>query len=511
MIASGVSHRARHAAARATLVRGDRVLLAMRGTSMLPLLRAPMVLEVVPLRRRARIGEILVFDQRDHYVVHRVVRYQGDAYVTSGDAQPHVVEVVPPQNVLGRVAAIRRDDGEGAPRVDGILMRVRGWSLARLHVLRAAIRRNRWYLQAARPRKREPAVTALFHALRGTLRNDAGALLGAARTVSAAALTDAAKRHRCGPLLAAAIERYELERHPYFSLVHRELSQSVWGTALAASHARAQLSSLTRLVSLSGIDAVLLKGAARLLCDDQEAERHVSSDIDILVASDDQAMAVNALLLAGYRQKHDRTSVARYLREHHHAAPLSKPGCHPVEVHVQLAPPGRFSSRTTLEDLRSHLVPVGPHLFRLDPVASVFHLALHMVGSMSLRDAYLMAIDVRAMDEGQRSALASMARRECRDGVRLGGVLCLAAGMAGISWPATAAERRYARWMLQCADMPRTLRKRSHLIEAVYASRSGGLRAAWRVLAHRATFGQVMGRVAAGICAGLFAASMRRA
>ena len=119
------------------------VRLAMRGSSMLPLLREPMVLDVAPLRRRARVGELIVFTDGERCVAHRVLGYTGDGYITGGDAHPERTEHTPLDAVLGRVRAVWSDDSASARRVDGALFRFRGAWYARARVLRALYARRR--------------------------------------------------------------------------------------------------------------------------------------------------------------------------------------------------------------------------------------------------------------------------------------------------------------------------------------------------------------------------------
>lgn len=120
-----------------------RVRLAMRGNSMLPLLHEPMVLDVAPLRRRARFGEVIVFAEGERWVVHRVLGYTADGYITGGDALPDLTESPTLAAVLGRVRAVWSDDSAAARRVDGPLFRIRSAWYARRRMLRALYARRR--------------------------------------------------------------------------------------------------------------------------------------------------------------------------------------------------------------------------------------------------------------------------------------------------------------------------------------------------------------------------------
>jgi hypothetical protein len=131
----------RLALARVVIERGRHVKLAIRGVSMLPLLREPMTVDVEALRQPARIGDVLVFRAGDVYVAHRVLRRSGERYVTSGDAYPEIVEHVDTSEVLGRVAAVWSDARPGAVRIDSPFHRLRGLLYARARPARLAVRR----------------------------------------------------------------------------------------------------------------------------------------------------------------------------------------------------------------------------------------------------------------------------------------------------------------------------------------------------------------------------------
>jgi hypothetical protein len=135
---------------RIAIDRGLPVRLAIRGGSMLPLLRDSMAIEVEGLREPARVGEILVFRYGCAYVAHRVLRRLGDRYVTTGDAQPEVVELVDAPDVLGRVRAVWSDGSSSAARVDTLAHRLHGLLLVRARPVRLFIRTIAGRLDRAR-------------------------------------------------------------------------------------------------------------------------------------------------------------------------------------------------------------------------------------------------------------------------------------------------------------------------------------------------------------------------
>jgi hypothetical protein len=138
---SNVVAAVRLALPRLVIERGRHAKLAIRGVSMLPLLREPMTIDVEALRQPARIGDVLVFRAGEVYVAHRVLRRCGDRYVTSGDANPEIVEHVDPADVLGRVAAVWSDARPGAVRIDSRFHRLCGLLYARARPARLAVRR----------------------------------------------------------------------------------------------------------------------------------------------------------------------------------------------------------------------------------------------------------------------------------------------------------------------------------------------------------------------------------
>jgi len=122
----------------AMLARSDRTArLAMRGVSMLPLLRAPMVLDLRPFdRSRARVGEILVFERGQDLVAHRIVALAPQLQ-TCGDALPWYPESPSDEAIVGIVTAVWSDDSPSARRMDNTLFRWHGTMLARFRRSRA--------------------------------------------------------------------------------------------------------------------------------------------------------------------------------------------------------------------------------------------------------------------------------------------------------------------------------------------------------------------------------------
>lgn len=95
--------------AEAGLQRAGHVWLKVAGASMLPLLRDGDRVELLPLApERLRRGDLLVFRQGEHLVVHRLVARRGGCWIARGDNLPQADPPIPRAAILGRV---RRVDG----------------------------------------------------------------------------------------------------------------------------------------------------------------------------------------------------------------------------------------------------------------------------------------------------------------------------------------------------------------------------------------------------------------
>lgn len=101
--------------AEAGLRQEGHLWLRVSGASMLPLLRDGDRVEIRPAAPQdLRRGDLLVFQQGEHLVVHRLVARRGEEWIARGDNLPDRDPPIPRQAVLGRV---RRVDG-AAGRID---------------------------------------------------------------------------------------------------------------------------------------------------------------------------------------------------------------------------------------------------------------------------------------------------------------------------------------------------------------------------------------------------------
>lgn len=106
--------------------------IPITGTSMLPLLRPGDHVSTEHGGRRTYRGDVIVFLHRGGLVVHRVLcEYSDDhssGFITKGDNAPEPDPPVHDDQVLGRVAGIRR--GDRFASLDGRLWRAASWLIA---------------------------------------------------------------------------------------------------------------------------------------------------------------------------------------------------------------------------------------------------------------------------------------------------------------------------------------------------------------------------------------------
>ena len=448
------SDETRAAALSMLLESGARTRFAMRGRSMLPLLREPMVLEV---ERNApvRFGDVLVFRGPQKTTAHRVIRRVPGAWITGGDAQAWC-ERVADADVLGRVVAVRRDDAPGAPRVDTALWHARGRARALRHL--AVLAGRSLVRRVAGP----TPFAALIAALAAAERGDRGAFLGACAAVRADALSAIARRHGCVGVLAAARRRFGVEQGD------DEFARVRWSSALRSGRYETAVADVVRVLAGARLRFVLLKGAARTYARQPNASLHLSGDIDVMLDPDDIDAAREHLGVLGY---HPSPVWSMYAR-HHHEIPLIAPERPPVELHTALAPPDHFSlpldARSMLARTRAVDGPAGRALV-FDDAATVLHLCVHAFGIVPLRDLVLAGEALARLGDAERDALAREIARETREATRLRAAFAVAGALAGIPVPTTPQVRRYAAWAARREQLPAGLYHRAHVADAVAA------------------------------------------
>jgi hypothetical protein len=450
--------------------------VAMRGTSMTPLLHEPMVLKLGPSGATDRVGDILVFERSGELIAHRITSISKDAVQTCGDAIPWSPEQPEHTAIVGKVVAVLSDDADGATRVDTWLFRLRGIYKARFRKVRALPFRLHVLgrrLAYALPWMRKRPFVALVQAMAAKLRNDPKALERALETCDPSAIAATARRHSCSAMLVEAVSLLRVQSDSALR-VQRMLQPVGRSVALRGMAIKAQLLSVVRTLSSAGVSFALLKGAARLYRDDNDATLHASGDFDILVPAAQLDAARERLLGHGYSERADEEGQRKYRDLHHHAAPLFPPerGC-AIELHVGLAPPGWLSIPLDWDALASHLVtvngPSGP-VKVLDDTGAALHYAVHALGLRRLRDVVLLAATLARLGSKERTYLRTTIAAERTDPIRLSSAVLLAARLAGVGWSSDGSQEEYLRWVMRREDMPLFLGARCQLAEAWFAA-----------------------------------------
>lgn len=451
--------------------------LAMRGTSMLPLLREPYVLEIRKPERSVRKGDIVLFQMDRRLVAHRVVTAGKRELVCAGDANPDRTERIARSDVVGIVNRVKATQEPDAQRIDDLRFKLRGWLYARTRRLRA-------WSRDALPQLRPRTYATLVGVIGSVVRNDPSELRTLLRSTQIQRLAAMAERHRCGALLHAALRRFPDDEMA--SALVQLLGTSRWSTALRTAKLREQLRSVVRVLNDAGVTPILLKGAARLWSDDAESGLHDSVDLDLMVDGAKLARAREALQREGYRERTDGLHRAFYER-HHHAPPLYPPeeGVS-VELHHALAPPGSITLDTSVGALKAFLLSAdhgGLRALRLDDAGAALHLVVHGYQRFALRDAYLLARLLARMPDASRRRLQKLLATEGRHPVAMQAMVALAASLASIPWPHDGAIARFGAWCISREDLPRLLRSRPECFDAwretEYANLPARLRAVW--------------------------------
>jgi hypothetical protein len=451
-----------------------RCRVTIVGRSMRPLIRHGMIAEVQRLDRKPNVGEIVVFRSAAGLLAHRVVAHVAEStYVTCGDACPEFPEVIVHSDILGRATSLWLDDGQGKRRVDGPMLHLAGNFLARTRFARAGLR---LFAQAVRLLVRPPGSVPAFRAVLGATiafeRGDLRAGLDRASQVPPDALFATAMQHRMGGLFqrwfsAAAAAGFAVPED-----LRSRFQAARWQAAATSTQIAARAREVSDLFASVGIEAVLLKGAARLLADEADADVLTSSDVDVLVPSERADLAVQALREAGYRERAGRNLIRFYKHRVHHRAELWPPaGFVPVEVHIALGVPGSVSAALDFKALAAHIrgvdAPGGP-VRVLDDVGSAIHLAYHARDFHNLRDIVLLSRYLRRMSSRQENEFDQLVRRERRDTVRLASAVAVARSFgADTALPKQLAA--YVSWVVVREDLPLALRKRAGIIDAVEA------------------------------------------
>jgi hypothetical protein len=96
---------------RAALMRNQQVRLTTTGSSMFPFIRGGDVVALEPLHRPPVVGDVVLAQcpagpDGERYVLHRVVRVEGEAFYLRGDAQRHCEGPFGRADLLGRAILV---------------------------------------------------------------------------------------------------------------------------------------------------------------------------------------------------------------------------------------------------------------------------------------------------------------------------------------------------------------------------------------------------------------------
>ena len=122
------------------LAKEGRFRWRLHGTSMLPTLPAECEIELAPLTRPVRLGELIVFVVDDTLIAHRLVRRTGQYWIAQGDHRLAPDRPLHPDQVVGRVIAAYQNNRRCWPRRFSAAARI-AW-LARYQALRVV--RTAW-------------------------------------------------------------------------------------------------------------------------------------------------------------------------------------------------------------------------------------------------------------------------------------------------------------------------------------------------------------------------------
>jgi len=454
-----------------------RARLELRGASMLPTLRAGMVAEVERLDAPPRIGDVLVFRGAGGLVAHRLVARRGSSLITCGDALPERPETIAATSLIGRVAVVWSGPEEDARRLDRRLSPA-------VAVFMLATRRMRALKRYARPRLAlflkapakaapPPAFAALVVASAAFEAGDPAAGVATLSSIPVDVLVSMAVRHRLGGLVSSWLERAATIGVEVPWLLREPFTRARFASALQSAEVTGKVRDVVGRLGAAGIDAIVLKGGARLAAGGTDAQLHYSSDVDVLVDRPHLERAVAALSAAGHRQQVASERIAFFATRHHHHAPLGVPGERvPVEVHGALAVPRSVSQVLDFRRLLpgSMLVDGPAGTVRvLDEVHSALHLAYHGRDLRVWRDIVLLSRMLRAMAPAQRAHFDAMVHAERRDRVRLRSAVAAADALSGSAALPQRAIRHYLAWCAVREDLPAGLRRRAHIVEAVMA------------------------------------------
>ena len=115
------------------LAEGKQVKLTPQGDSMLPFIRGEVDSVVLRKPERLRVGDIALASYRGRYILHRIIRIEGDKIVMMGDGVVKAKEKVDRSAIIATVTDIITANGQHHRPTRGCLWRlllpVRGYLL----------------------------------------------------------------------------------------------------------------------------------------------------------------------------------------------------------------------------------------------------------------------------------------------------------------------------------------------------------------------------------------------
>lgn len=462
---------------------GSSARIAMRGASMLPSLHEPMVLEIGALLSRPKPSQIVIFDAGSRLVAHRVIAVSSNRVLCCGDASGTPFDDVPISKLLGLVVAIYASGEPGAARVDTLFFKVRGRFFASKIQLRICLQKLGAFKAAAltiMPWRRARNFTLLTRLMGAICRGESSHARELLQTCDLPSVALVAKRHRCAAMLSAWLNTLEPESSAHLSGLKKALEPDRFAASIRTSMIRTQIMEIVKLLSEDGLDAVLLKGAARMYTGVADWRLHDSSDIDVLLEPSEIERAVRLLKRNGYRHQHAANKSSFY-DSHRHVAPLYPEGKGAaVELHRAISTPGELSTPLDYASLQRYFVRSGPSargVSVFNHAGTALHLLVHGHLRIAFRDVVLIADALRNMDASARESLKRVVDKEKRQPARLGAVLHAAAVCAGLAkeFPPSSAVLRAFRWSMLREDLPRPLRARPELADEFFARDSTDL------------------------------------
>ncbi len=120
--------------AKTFLDEGREVVLRAKGNSMLPYIRSERDSVVLKKSDDLEVGDIVLVHMPDRYVMHRIIRRDGDNFTMMGDGNYRGTESFLREDVLGKVIWIEKESGRrvapGKGRLWHALLPVRRYLLA---------------------------------------------------------------------------------------------------------------------------------------------------------------------------------------------------------------------------------------------------------------------------------------------------------------------------------------------------------------------------------------------